>query len=107
MNLYKNGQYVETFKQSRDIDILTNYLAAHAEPRNPPEPEPTKEDEKTLPLTAEKDELVEQIATRGDVNPGGIVLSLDERNFQETIDKGHVFVKFFAPWSVPSRVPRW
>ncbi|TBU43982.1 thioredoxin-domain-containing protein [Dichomitus squalens] len=98
MNLYKDGKYLETFKQSRDIDILTKYIAAHAEPRNPPAPEPTAKTENVVPLTAEKDELVEEIATRENVNPHGIVLSLDEKNFQETIDKGHVFVKFFAPW---------
>ena len=41
MNLYRNGQFVETFRKSREHDILTNYLAAHAEPHNPPAPAST------------------------------------------------------------------
>ena len=58
-----------------------------------PAPEPT-------PAAAlqDKDELVEEVVHREDVNTAGIVVSLDETNFQQTVDKGHVFVKFFAPW---------
>ncbi|KAI0751693.1 thioredoxin-domain-containing protein [Daedaleopsis nitida] len=103
MNLYRNGAYVETFRQNRDIDILTKYLAAHAEPRNPPASETTPEATSTTASapspTPERDALVEEeAALREDVNPSGTVVSLDETNFRQTIDKGHVFVKFFAPW---------
>ncbi|KAI1792500.1 thioredoxin-domain-containing protein [Ganoderma leucocontextum] len=97
MNLYKDGKYLETFSQSRTIDILTNYLAAHAEPRNPPAAESSSK-ETASPVTPDKDELAEQIASHEDLNPTGTVLSLDEKNFRQIIDKGHVFVKFFAPW---------
>lgn len=105
MNLYRNGAYVETFRQNRDIDILNKYLAAHAEPRNPPAPETTPEATSTTVSapepTPETDPLVEEVvALREDVNPSGAVVSLDETNFRQTIDKGHVFVKFFAPWYV-------
>ena len=97
MNLYRNGEYVETFRQSRDHDLLTKYINAHAEPRNPPAPEAAPEP--TLAAAfQDKDELVEEVVHREDVNTAGIVVSLDETNFQQTVDKGHVFVKFFAPW---------
>ncbi|KAM5540632.1 hypothetical protein V8D89_005663 [Ganoderma adspersum] len=97
MNLYKDGKFVETFKQARGFDILTNYLAAHAEPHNPPVPEPTEEDSAS-PVASDKDEFDEQTVSHPDFNPFGTVLSLDEKNFRETIDKGNVFVKYFAPW---------
>lgn len=103
MNLYKDGKYLETFNQARGLDILTNYIAVHAEPHNSPAPEPPSKGA-APPATAEKDELAEQIVSHEDYNPTGTVLSLDEKNFRETVDKGHVFVKFFAPWyvSLPS-----
>ena len=108
MNLYRNGEFVETFRQSREHDILTNYLVSHAEPRNPPAAESTPEDNVAVdPIEPENDPLVEEYVSRQDMNPQGLVLSLDEKNYQQTVDNGHVFIKFFAPWSVPSRVPRW
>lgn len=103
MKLYKDGKYVETFEQARSIELLTNYLAAHAEPSNPPVPEPTSTSSKEAdpPVTSDKDELAEHVVIHEDRNPEGTVLSLDEKNFRQTIDRGHVFVKFFAPWYVP------
>ena len=99
MNLYKDGKFVETFKQHRGFDILTDYLAAHAEPLNPPVPKPTEEGS-TSPVASDKDEFDERTVPRQDFNPFGTVLVLDETNFQETIDTGNVFVKFCAPWYV-------
>ncbi|KAI0706903.1 thioredoxin-like protein [Cerioporus squamosus] len=96
MNLYRDGKFVETFRQSRDIDILTKYITANAEPRNPPAPEPPAEDSPAA--ASEDDALLDEVVHREDVNPDGVVLSLNEKNFQQTVDKGHVFVKFFAPW---------
>ncbi|PIL36535.1 hypothetical protein GSI_00224 [Ganoderma sinense ZZ0214-1] len=96
MNLYKDGKFVETFNQARGLDILTDYLAAHAEPQDPPAPEPTSQE--SPPQVTDKDELAEQMVSHEDLNPAGTVLSLDEKNFREIVDKGHVFVKFFAPW---------
>ncbi|KAI0759740.1 thioredoxin-domain-containing protein [Trametes elegans] len=99
MNLYRNGKFVETFAQSRTLEILTEYINAHAEPRNPPEPTVAAAPEPTpTPAAAERDELAQAAARTEDVNPRGLVLSLDERNFKQTVDKGGVFVKFFAPW---------
>ena len=96
MNLYRDGKYLETFRQSRDFDILTKYIAAHAEPRNPPAPEPPAEEPPTT--ATDDDALLDEVVHREDANPDGVVISLDEKNFQQTVDKGHIFVKFFAPW---------
>ncbi|OSD01995.1 thioredoxin-domain-containing protein [Trametes coccinea BRFM310] len=100
MNLYRNGQLVEVYRKARTIELLTEYLNQHAEPRNPPAPAVTTTAaiEQPTPTAAEKDELAEEVKPREDVNPRGLVLSLDESTFQANIDKGGVFVKFFAPW---------
>ncbi|KAI0666173.1 thioredoxin-domain-containing protein [Trametes maxima] len=98
MNLYRNGKYVETFKKSRTIEILTAYLDAHAEPRAPPPPPPPPAATATAePPAIEKVEHVEEKVYKPDVNPHGTVLSLDEKTFPGAVDKGGVFVKFFAP----------
>ncbi|KAI0368478.1 thioredoxin-domain-containing protein [Pilatotrama ljubarskyi] len=96
MNLYRNGQFVETYTQSREFDLLTAYLDAHAEPSNPPAPAATAAPE---PQIVEKDLLAEELVrSKQDVNPTGTVLSLDEKTFKQNVDKGGLFVKFFAPW---------
>lgn len=99
MNLYRDGKYLETFRQPRDIDILTKYITSHAEPRNPPAPEPPAEEPPAG--ASDDDNLLDEVVHREDANPNGVVIPLDETNFQQTVDKGHVFVKFFAPWYVP------
>lgn len=106
MNLYRNGEYVETFRQTRSIDILNKYIAAHAEPRNPPAPEPAPESTPAPSVPeSETDELVDEVVHREDVNPTGAVISLDESNFHAIVNQGHVFVKFFAPWYVYPSLP--
>ncbi|KAI0665366.1 thioredoxin-domain-containing protein [Trametes maxima] len=74
MNLYRNGKYVETFKKSHTIEILTATPAI------------------------EKGEHVEKVC-EPDVNSHGTVLSLDEKTFPRAADEGGVFIKFFAPRS--------
>lgn len=95
MNLYRNGQFVETFNDARDYDLLVQYLTKHAEPTAP-----------LAPHHAENEVVDEPIAT-GDqakiYNPDGTVLSLGSTNFQSIINEGHVFVKYFAPWCASPR----
>lgn len=91
MNLYKDGQFVETFKQGRDLDILQKYLADHAEPTTPLSP--------PVPEATDGVKLEEVPAVPVKVyNPSGSVTVLNEKTFADAIQEGHVFVKYYAPW---------
>ncbi|KDQ65138.1 hypothetical protein JAAARDRAFT_43901 [Jaapia argillacea MUCL 33604] len=85
MNLYRNGEYVETYKKPRSFEQLTAYLAKHAEPSTPPPviQENPREEEPVPPAI---------------VNPSGTVLVLDETSFPQVVAQGPIFIKFFAPW---------
>lgn len=78
MNLYKDGKFVEQFKGDRDYEIITEFIAKYAAQAS------------THPDASQ--------TSHGSPNPDGKVLELGASNFQKTIDKGPVFVKFFAPW---------
>jgi thioredoxin domain-containing protein 5 len=80
LNLYKNGEFVDTFRKTREFNILKEYLDGYLDVDTPVPP----------PLT--------QKAPTRVLNPEGKVLELDERNFSNEIKNGGVFVKFFAPW---------
>ena len=93
MNLYKDGEFIETYKQSRDLELLQEYLEKHARKKAPVVP----------PVHSQEEEEEAVIPVYHEVhNPDGQLISLNEKTFDETIRKGHVFVKFFAPWSVSS-----
>ena len=100
MNLYKDGVFVETWKQARDIERLRAYLAKHAEHTKKA---PQTQGESRQPT--DDDVLLEAMQPEAgkEHNPTGTVLSLDETNFEKVIQEGHVFVKFFAPWYVVMR----
>lgn len=87
LNIYNNGDFVETFKGARDVERLTEFIKRHAP--TPPLPTPP------VPET-----VLEETNYVANPNPSGSVLVLDESNFQSTIEEGPVFVKFFAPWFV-------
>ncbi|KAI0693473.1 thioredoxin-domain-containing protein [Cytidiella melzeri] len=87
MNLYKDGQFVETWKEARELDKLRDYLAIHARPSKTPFIE-----------TEESILGPEQPEPGKEHNPTGTVLVLNEDNFEQTLQGGHVFVKFYAPW---------
>ena len=84
LNLYKNGELVDTFRKARELNLLKEYLDKHieedinAEARAPP------------PQT--------QKAPTRILNPEGKVLQLDGRTFSNEVRNGGAFVKFFAPW---------
>lgn len=99
MNLYKDGEFVVTFKGSRDHDRIADFLKEHtsvtlsvtppepvAPPPPPPPPEPIVED----PVVPEEPVLV--------YNPTGEVVKLTPATFTDATKEGNVFVKFFAPW---------
>lgn len=97
MNLYRDGVYVETYQESREVDVLSRYLTSRALHTSvsgttiTPSVEPTLEDELQQFLGFQSD-------VENGLNPSGAVLALDEANFENIINKGKVFVKFFAPW---------
>jgi thioredoxin domain-containing protein 5 len=87
MNLYKNGEFVETWRKARDYDALLAYLRKNSEPASGVIP-PSHHDE--------DDDLF--IASGVDYNPKGEVLSLNSKNFYGYLTEGPIFIKFFAPW---------
>ena len=84
LNLYKNGELVDTFRKARELNLLKEYLDKHieedidAETHAPPPPT--------------------QKAPTRILNPEGKVLQLDGRTFSNEVKNGGAFVKFFAPW---------
>ena len=87
---------MEQFKQSRDLDILQKYLADHAEPTSPPPPPAAQTTEATKVVEAP----IAPAVPAKVYNPSGLVTVLDEKNFAETTQEGHVFIKYYAPWYV-------
>ena len=80
LNIYRNGQFVETFNKSRDLNLLKEFLEKH-----------------TGGTTHVPSPPTQKVPTRV-LNPEGKVLELDERNFSNEVKNGGLFVKFFAPW---------
>ncbi|KAI0951633.1 hypothetical protein AcV7_007680 [Taiwanofungus camphoratus] len=100
MNLYHDGRFIETYKGSREFELLTSYLSLHAEPTAVPEPPPVVT---AAPVLAVNDEVTNRElsgvhTSSKPINPTGSVLPLDENTFRDTVKEGKVFVKFFAPW---------
>ena len=80
LNLYKNGELVDTFKKARELNLLKEYLDKYlVAGARPPSPPVSKAPARVL-------------------NPEGKVLELGERSFSNEVKQGGVFVKFFAPW---------
>lgn len=62
---------LDEFHDDRQFDLLTKFVDKHAR-------------------KAESSDV--------SLNPNGVVLPLDKKSFQITIDEGPTFVKFYAPW---------
>jgi thioredoxin domain-containing protein 5 len=91
LNLYRDGEFVEQFKKSRDLEVLVDYVTAHAEKTAPPPVPP--------PSVPASEDAPPQVTTpRLDYNPDGTVLVLNSHTFAATLAKGPVFVKYYAPW---------
>ena len=80
LDIYKNGELVDTFRKSRELDLLKEYLKEYIDTEIPTHPP-----------------LAQKTQTRIS-NPDGKVLQLDAQNFSNEIKNGGAFVKFFAPW---------
>lgn len=99
MNLYRNGQFVETFTDERDFNILVDFLLARAEP---------VADFLSSSTTVEQEELAAEIVpvdenlviqtSQVESNPSGEVVSLTSETFDNFVAQAPTFVKFFAPW---------
>jgi len=108
MNLYRDGQFVETFDHDRDFNILIDFLLAYAEPIGASSsPSTTAEQEEStaiIPvesLPAEIHQIDETLVVqrpRGEENPSGEVISLTSETFDNFVAHAPAFVKFFAPW---------
>lgn len=92
MNLYKDGEFVEVFNKPRDIDTLREYVKSHAEPKKAPAAR------QPATVIEEEEFITEDSGTVHNLD--GKVMILNEKNFESTIQEGHVFVKFYAPWYV-------
>jgi protein disulfide-isomerase-like protein len=99
MNLYRNGQFVETFTKDRDFDILVDFLLAHAEPTsNSLSPSTAVEQEELAAEIVPVDENSAVQVSQAEFNPSGEVISLTSETFESFVAQAPTFVKFFAPW---------
>lgn len=102
MNLYRDGQFVETYTRPRELDMLREYLSAHAEPTSVPSPTPSPTPlSPVITSPVEADEVPVALPPKV-YNHAGIVTVLNEKTFWEAVQEGHMFVKFYAPWYVIS-----
>ncbi|KAI0719220.1 thioredoxin-domain-containing protein [Fomitopsis betulina] len=105
MNLYRDGQFLETYREPRSYDLLTSYISKHAEPTSLPTlPETTAPVVTATPEVHFEAQQQQQRETHQaavpakDLNPDGKVLVLDDKTFRDVVTEGHIFVKFYAPW---------
>lgn len=103
MNLYRNGQFVETFTKDRDFDILVDFLLARAEPTANSLPAPTAVEQKEMAaeiVPVDEDSVIQ--VSQAESNPSGEVISLTSETFDDFVAQAPTFVKFFAPWYAAS-----
>lgn len=101
LNLWRNGEFVETYEGSRDLEVLQEYIEKHAKSTTPKiAPTSTELAVVVAPTSTKAAEVLHIQTPRADVNAAGTVLKLDPTNFNEVLAQGPVFIKFFAPWCV-------
>ena len=98
LNLYRNGEFVDTFGGARDYEALLSYMNKHAEPTSTPRRPSSVTTPIENPTTTRSMGALHVQTPRADINPSGSVLELSPQNFQDVVDQGPVFVKYFAPW---------
>jgi thioredoxin domain-containing protein 5 len=100
LQLYRDGELVEQYKQAREFDRIKDWLLQHAPSPVASETETPQDDETTTEAPAPTSVPVPlRVQTsREAANPSGSVISLDAKTFPDMLSHGPVFVKFFAPW---------
>uniref|UniRef100_A0A8C8RS23 Thioredoxin domain-containing protein 5 n=1 Tax=Pelusios castaneus TaxID=367368 RepID=A0A8C8RS23_9SAUR len=81
---FKNGEKADQYKGKRDLDSLKEYVDSQIQ--NP----------KKAPGTDKPSEVPQQPAEPS--HDEATVLSLSEKDFDQTIATGVTFIKFYAPW---------
>ncbi|KAF8451098.1 thioredoxin-like protein [Boletus edulis BED1] len=106
MNLYRDGEFVETFNTDREFHLLIEFLQERAEPQGTSQKEdvPTPAEQAATATATPSpspsptaDRLVVQ-TPRTNANPSGTVVSLNVQTFDHFLAQGPAFIKFFAPW---------
>ncbi|KAG6374901.1 thioredoxin-like protein [Boletus reticuloceps] len=108
MNLYRDGEFVETYNTDREFHFLIEFLQERAEPQGTSQKEdvPTSAEQAATPTPTPSpspspsptaDRLVVQ-TPRTNPNPSGTVVSLNVQTFDHFLAQGPAFIKFFAPW---------
>lgn len=111
MNLYRNGEFVETFNADREFHLLIEFLSARAEPKGTSQGEKAKEEDVPVPAPVSTEQEAAPTPTpspaaeplvvqspRTDANPSGTIVPLDVQTFDNFLAQGPAFIKFFAPW---------
>jgi thioredoxin domain-containing protein 5 len=86
LSLYRDNDFVETFRKNRDLGLLLEYVSLNAEKT------------KSAKDSATSSSASSTSAPPPEYNTEGTVLALDPSTFGPTIKKGPAFIKFFAPW---------
>lgn len=97
INLWKNGEFVETYDGDRDLEKLQVYIEKHAE-SSTPKVAPTSTEPTAVVVSTKAAEVLHIQTPRAGVNTAGAVLKLDPTNFKDVLAEGPTFIKFFAPW---------
>ena len=111
MNLYHDGEFVESYNADREFHLLVEYLTAHAESKGVSEEETDLAEDVPAPAPISTAQDVAPTPTlspiakplvvqnpHADANPSGTVVSLDVQTFDNFLTQGPAFIKFFAPW---------
>ena len=113
MNLYKDGQFVKTYRKDRELNLLIEFLDGYAEQTGsaeglavvPPTDVPAdaavaspNADKAVKPTPTPPPAVRVQNQSRTNANPKGEVVVLNPATFDSFLAQGPAFVKFYAPW---------
>ncbi|KAJ3544178.1 hypothetical protein NMY22_g2872 [Coprinellus aureogranulatus] len=87
LQMYKDGKMIEQFRGARELERIKAFISKHA---GKPEPQ---EEAPPPPAAPPAEKPFKPV-----LNPTGEVMDLNLASFQQTLERGPTFVKFFAPW---------